>query len=121
MQPKDVPVGERGARMVAHSLGGLTIRHAANRRPEFFQGIVYASTPHNCVNVLGPLRNGDDVLFSSHILMAQVNFTLRTSFVLLRFVLLPQNGRCFLNRQTGERYDVDFFNLQSWEEHRLSP
>ncbi len=66
--------------------------------------------------VLGPIRNGDDVLFSSRVLTAQVNFTLRTSYV-----LLPQNGRCFLNRQTGERYDIDFFDAKTWDEYRLSP
>ena len=112
----DRPVNERGAWVIAHSLGGVLTRHVINRRPDLIAGVVYAGTPQNCVNILGPLRNGDDVLFSSRVLTAQVNFTLRTSFA-----LLPQEGRCFINKDTGERYDVDFFNAKTWDEYRLSP
>lgn len=111
-----LPPSERGAWVIAHSLGGLITRNAINRRPDLFAGVLYAGTPQNCVNILGPLRNGDDVLFSSRVLTAQVNFTLRTSYA-----LLPQNGQCFINKQTGERYDLDFFDVKTWEEYRLSP
>ncbi|KAK5097335.1 hypothetical protein LTR70_002619 [Exophiala xenobiotica] len=112
----NLPVEERGAWIVAHSLGGVLTRYTINKRPELFAGVVYAGTPQNCVNILGPLRNGDDVMFSSRILTAQVNFSIRTSFA-----LLPHNGRCFINKQTGERYDVNFFDAETWSEHRLSP
>lgn len=112
----ELPAEKRGAWMISHSLGGLITRHVVNRRPDLVAGVVYAGTPQNCVNILGPLRKGDDVLFSSRVLTAQVNFTLRTSYA-----LLPQNGRCFINKQTGERYDVDFFDAKTWDEYRLSP
>ena len=112
----DTPPEQRGAVLIAHSLGGLITRYAVNQRPELFAGVVYAGAPQNCVNILGPLRNGDDVLLSSRVLTAQVNFTLRTSFA-----LLPENGRCFIDRQTGERYDLDFFNPDTWDEFNLSP
>ena len=111
-----IPPEKRGATIIAHSLGGLITRWAINRRPELFAGVVYAGAPHQCVNILGPMRNGDDVLLSSKVLTAQVNFTLRTSYV-----LLPENGRCFINKHTNERYDVDFFNAHTWEEYCLSP
>ena len=110
------PREKRGATIIAHSLGGLITRWAINRRPELFAGVVYAGAPHQCVNILGPMRNGDDVLLSSKVLTAQVNFTLRTSYV-----LLPENGRCFVNKHTNERYDVDFFDVRTWEEYCLSP
>jgi pimeloyl-ACP methyl ester carboxylesterase len=106
----------RGAVVIAHSLGGLITRHAANQRPDLFAGIIYAGVPQHCINILGPLRNGDDVLLSSRVLTAQVNFTLRTSYA-----LLPESGRCFINKTTGERYDIDFFDVRTWEEHCLSP
>jgi len=112
----ELPPEQRGAWIIAHSLGGLITRYSINRRPELFAGVVYAGVPQNCVNILGPLRKGDDVLFSSRVLTAQVNFTLRTSYA-----LLPQDGRCFINKGTGERYDIDFFNVNIWEEYRLSP
>ncbi len=113
---KDVPKGERGATIVAHSLGGLITRHAVNQRPELFAGVVYAGTPQHCINILGPIRKGDDVLLSSRVLTAQVNFTLRTSFL-----LLPEDGKCFIDKKTKEEYPVNFFNVEDWKEHAFSP
>ncbi|RMZ75201.1 hypothetical protein DV738_g5599, partial [Chaetothyriales sp. CBS 135597] len=101
-----------GAIVIAHSLGGLITRHAVNQRPDLFAGVLYAGSPQHCVNILGPLRNGDDVLLSSRVLTAQVNFTLRTSFA-----LLPEEGRCFFQRDTHERYDLDFFDPKTWDEY----
>lgn len=112
----DTPKDKRGAIVVAHSLGGLITRHAINQRPELFSGVIYAGVPNTCVNILGPLRNGDDVLLSSRVLTAQVNFTIRTSFA-----LLPLDGKCFFNKHTKEEYDVDFFDVQTWLDHALSP
>ncbi|KAK3077634.1 hypothetical protein LTS18_009701, partial [Coniosporium uncinatum] len=111
-----VPVEKSGAIVVAHSLGGLITRHAVNDRPELFAGVVYAGVPQHCVNILGPLRNGDDVLLSSRVLTAQVNFSIRTSFA-----LLPLEGRCFLNKHTKEQYPVDFFSAETWIDYALSP
>ena len=64
-----------GATVITHSLGGLIVRKAVNDRPELFAGVVYVGVPQYCINILGPLRNGDDVLLSTKILTAQVNFT----------------------------------------------
>lgn len=110
------PPEKKGATVVAHSLGGLITRHAVNQRPDLFAGVVYAGVPQHCVNILGPMRNGDDVLLSSKVLTAQVNFTFRTSFA-----LLPEDGRCFLQKTTNQRYDLDFFDPHVWDEYRLSP
>lgn len=113
---ESVPKAERGAVIIAHSLGGLITRHAVNQRPELFAGVVYAGTPQHCINILGPMRNGDEVLLSSKVLTAQVNFTLRTSYL-----LLPEDGHCFVNKITKEEYPVDFFNAESWRNYALSP
>ncbi|KAL4779334.1 hypothetical protein BJX76DRAFT_91632 [Aspergillus varians] len=112
----DVPPHKRGAYVIAHSLGGLIARHAVNQRPELFAGVLYAGVPQHCVNILGPLRNGDDVLLSSRVLTAQVNFTFRTSFA-----LLPEQGHCFIDKRTKEEYRIDFFDPNTWDEYRLSP
>ena len=111
-----VPKEKRGAIVIAHSLGGLITRHAVNQRPELFRGVVYAGVPNTCVNILGPMRNGDDVLLSTRVLTAQVNFSIRTSFV-----LLPLDGRCFFDKETREEYPVDFFDVNTWIDLRLSP
>lgn len=111
-----VPAQDRGALVVAHSLGGLITRHVVNHRPDLFKGVIYAGVPTSCVNILGPLRNGDEVLLSHKVLTAQVNFTFRTSFA-----LLPLDGRCFIDKHTREEYPVDFFDPNSWIEYRLSP
>ncbi|KAF3043925.1 hypothetical protein E8E11_005472 [Didymella keratinophila] len=112
----NVPVEKKGAIVLAHSLGGLITRHAINQRPDLVSGVVYAGVPQNCVNILGPFRNGDDVLLSSRVLTAQVNFSIRTSYA-----LLPLDGKCFLNKHTKEEYPVDFFDVNTWIEGRLSP
>ncbi|KAK8241084.1 hypothetical protein IWZ00DRAFT_444438 [Phyllosticta capitalensis] len=112
----DAPPDQKGAVVIAHSLGGLITRHAINERPDLFSGVVYAGVPTTCVNILGPLRNGDDVLLSSRVLTAQVNFSIRTSFA-----LLPLSGKCFIDKYTKEEYPVDFFDVQTWIDGRLSP
>ena len=107
---------EKGATIIAHSMGGLITRHAINQRPELFAGVVYAGVPQYCINILGPLRNGDAVLFSNKVLTAQVNFTLRTSYL-----LLPDDGKCFINKETKEEYKVDFFDVEHWKRYAWSP
>ena len=71
----DTPCQERGATIIAHSLGGLITRHATNQSPQLFASILYAGVPQHCVNILGPLRHGDDVLLSSRVLTAQVTMS----------------------------------------------
>ncbi|KAL0931668.1 uncharacterized protein CTRU02_212621 [Colletotrichum truncatum] len=106
----------RGALVLAHSLGGLITRHVVNQRPELFSGVVYVGTPQRCINVLGPIRNGDAVLLNEKILTAQVNFSLRTTFV-----FLPEDGACFVNKDTKEEYRINFHDVNDWIKYRLSP
>lgn len=105
-----------GATVIAHSLGGLITRYVVNQRPELFKGVIYAGTPQACINILGPLRNGDEVLLSSKVLTAQVNFSLRTSFL-----LLPTHGKGFFDKNTGEGIPLDFFDVEQWIKYRFSP
>lgn len=112
----DVPKDQKGATIIAHSMGGLITRHAVNRNPGLFAGVIYAGVPQHCVNILGPLRNGDEVLLSSKVLTAQVNFTLRSSYL-----LLPDDGKCFINRETKEEYPVNFFDVEHWKQYAWSP
>lgn len=67
-------------------------------------------------HAVGPFRNGDAVLFNEKVLTAQVNFSLRTSFV-----FLPEDGFCFINKHTREEYLVDFFDPQAWIKYAWSP
>lgn len=75
----------QGALVIAHSLGGLIVRHAINQRPELFSGVLFAGSPQTCVGVLGLIRNGDDVMFNSKVFTAQVRlisdplYTIRTT------------------------------------------
>ncbi|KAK3375065.1 hypothetical protein B0H63DRAFT_399488 [Podospora didyma] len=111
-----VPAERRGALVISHSLGGLITRHAVNQRPELFSGAVYAGTPQRCINILGPIRNGDAVLLNEKVLTAQVNFSLRTTFI-----FLPEDGFCFIDKATKEEYPVDFYNADDWVKYRISP
>ena len=111
-----LPSSEKGAFIIAHSMGGLIARHVVNQRPELFAGLVYAGVPQYCINILGPFRNGDAVLFSHKVLTAQVTFTLRSSYL-----LLPDDGKCFINKETKEKYKVDFFDVEHWKRYAWSP
>ncbi|KAG7290615.1 hypothetical protein NEMBOFW57_000618 [Staphylotrichum longicolle] len=111
-----IPKEQRGALVIAHSLGGVITRHAVNQRPDLFSGVLYVGVPQRCINILGPLRNGDAVLFNEKILTAQVNFSLRTTFV-----FLPEDGFCFVDKHTKEEYRIDFYNVEDWIKYRLCP
>ncbi|OBT99729.1 hypothetical protein VE01_02046 [Pseudogymnoascus verrucosus] len=114
--PCNVPGKEKGALVIAHSLGGLITRHVVNQRPELFSGVIYAGVPQSCINIIGPLRNGDSVGFNQRIFTAQVNFTLRTSLV-----LLPLDGYGYIDKKTKEPYHIDFFDVNDWIKYRISP
>ncbi|KAK6525033.1 hypothetical protein TWF281_011920 [Arthrobotrys megalospora] len=107
-----------GPFVIAHSLGGLITRHAINRRPDLFKcgGVLYAGVPQRCVNVLGPLRNGDSVAFNKDVLNAQANFSFRSTFV-----FLPEDGQVFVDRKTGHYIDVDLYDPAVWQQYNLSP
>ncbi len=38
---------QRGAVVIAHSLGGAITRHAVNQRPDLFAGVLYAGVPQH--------------------------------------------------------------------------
>ncbi|KAK4179242.1 hypothetical protein QBC36DRAFT_363704 [Triangularia setosa] len=110
------PPSDRGAWVISHSLGGIITRHAVNQSPSLFAGVVYVGVPQRCINILGPLRNGDAVLLNEKILTAHVNFSLRTTFV-----FLPEDGFCFVDKETGEEHRIDFYNVGDWVKYRLCP
>ncbi|KAF5689223.1 esterase [Fusarium denticulatum] len=110
------PAGSRGALVISHSLGGIITRHAVNQRPDLFSGVLYCGTPQRCVNILNPLRHGDVVLLNEKLLTTSVNFSMRTSFV-----FLPEDGFCFVDKNTGEEYPIDFYDPQEWVRWHLSP
>lgn len=110
------PKGQRGALVLAHSLGGMITRHAVNQRPELFSGVGYIGVPQRAINILGPLRNGDAVLLNEKVLTANVTFSFRTSFV-----FLPEDGFCFMSKDMKESYKVDFYDVDSWVKHKLCP
>lgn len=107
----------KGAIVIAHSMGGLIAHHAMQQEPTLFRGLLYAGVPSSCPNILGPLRHGDSVLMSSKILTQQVNFLMRSSYV-----FLPLDGRCFVNKYDSSiKYDLDFFDVNTWIKYELSP
>ncbi|OBT61386.1 hypothetical protein VE03_09266 [Pseudogymnoascus sp. 23342-1-I1] len=114
--PCNAPGKEKGALVIAHSLGGLITRHVVNQRPELFSGVIYAGVPQSCINIIGPLRNGDSVGLNQRIFTAQVNFTLRTSLV-----LLPLEAGGFIDRVTKNVYPIDYFDVNDWIKYRISP
>ena len=125
---------KRGAKVVAHSMGGLVALHALATctNPRIFEGLVCASTPFcGTPNILGPFRFGDAALFNDTICSPRATFSFRSSFY-----LLPTDGRCFeipvdepdhdgedlTEQQKKERFkDVDFLDPEVWDDLGLSP
>lgn len=108
--------GGKGCIVIAHSMGGLVSHYTMQKNPSLFRGLLYMGVPYPCPNILGPLRVGDKVLFSSTLLSAEANFFMRSSFV-----FLPKNGEIFKNSKTGEKYKLNFFDPDVWVEYNLSP
>lgn len=102
--------------VIAHSMGGLVAHLTMQRCPHLFRGVVYVGVPSECLNILGPIRFGDSVIFSDKILTFESNFMMRSSFC-----FLPLNGRVFVNKDTKECYDLDYFNPDTWVEYNLNP
>lgn len=114
------PTGE-GAIVIAHSMGGLVAHHAVQKcvkeGKSFIKGIIYAGSPSECQPILGPLKFGEPVMFAKDILTPKANFLMRSSFV-----FLPRSGRCFIDKaDKSKEYKLDFFDVNTWIEHGLSP
>ncbi|CDK28091.1 unnamed protein product [Kuraishia capsulata CBS 1993] len=108
--------GNKGVLVIGHSMGGLVAHYAMQKDPTLIRGLVYVGVPFECPNVLGPIRWGDNVLFSTKVLTAEANFFFRSSFV-----FLPEDGRIFTDKATGKRIDLDFYDPDVWVEYNLSP
>ncbi|KAG7832910.1 hypothetical protein KL943_004358 [Ogataea angusta] len=104
------------ALIVAHSMGGLVSHSAMQKDPSLVRGIVYVGTPAPCSNIMGPLRFADHILLCKDLLTSEVNFMMRSSFV-----FIPRNGELFKDKNTGELYNIDFFDPKNWIEYNLSP
>ncbi|CUM68240.1 uncharacterized protein PRCAT00005961001 [Priceomyces carsonii] len=102
--------------VIAHSMGGIIAHGALQKNPKLFRSIVYVGLPSECLNILGPIRFGDSVILSDKILTFETNFMMRSSFL-----FLPLSGRVFVNPETHEHYDLDYFNPDTWVEFNLNP
>ncbi|KAH3663354.1 hypothetical protein OGAPHI_005344 [Ogataea philodendri] len=107
---------KKGALIIAHSMGGLVSHSAMIKDPSLVRGIIYVGTPAPCANIMGPLRFADHILLCKDLLTSEVNFMMRSSFV-----FMPRNGELFKDKNTGELYNVDFFDPKNWIEYNLSP
>lgn len=106
----------KGTYILAHSMGGLIAHKVLKEHPELIRGIIYIGAPTQCPNILGPIRFGDSVMWNKSILSSESNFFMRSSHY-----FLPLDGRCFINRDTYERYDFDLFDPEIWRYLGLSP
>lgn len=102
--------------VLAHSMGGLIAHLAMHVNPTLFSSLIYLGCPSECLNILGPIRFGDAVFFNDKILSSETNFMMRSSFN-----LLPLSGRVFVDTNTFEPLDLDYFDPETWVEYNLNP
>ncbi|MCO5565964.1 hypothetical protein L7F22_019639 [Adiantum nelumboides] len=126
----DQPQNRKGAKVVAHSMGGLVAMHALARtkNPKIFDSLVFASTPFlGTANILGPFAYGDAALWNDEICSPRATFSFRSSFYLLPTHSKDENekidtagGRCF-EEEDGKPHDLDFLDPETWNDLGLSP
>jgi hypothetical protein len=134
-QSADNEADRTGAKVIAHSMGGLVALHALARskRPEMFDSLVFASCPFlGASNILGPMRFGDIAMFNEEICSPRATFSFRSSFYLLPNDALEmkdekgeqkfntRGGRCF-EEEDGTPVDLDFLDAETWDDLGLSP
>lgn len=102
--------------VICHSMGGLITTRTLHKNPKLFRSIIYVGVPSECLNILGPIRHGESVLFLDKILTAEANFMMRSSFN-----FLPLSGKVFYNVKTNEPYILDLFDADTWVEYNLNP
>ncbi|GAV48484.1 hypothetical protein ZYGR_0I07810 [Zygosaccharomyces rouxii] len=107
---------KKGTYIVAHSMGGLVAHKVLQDKTHLIRGIIYVGSPGQCPNILGPLKFGDEVLMNKTILSKETNFFMRSSFA-----FLPLDGRCFVERGTSKKFNLDYFDPQIWIKLGLSP
>lgn len=107
---------KKGTYVIAHSMGGLVAHKVLQEHTHLIRGLIYVGSPSQCSNILGPLKFGDEVLMNKTILSKEANFFMRSSFY-----FLPVDGSCFVNKDTLEKYELDFFDPQVWVDLSLSP
>ena len=106
----------RGTFIIAHSMGGLIAHKVLQEHTHLIRGIIYVGCPAMCPSILSPFRFGDEIMFNKTILSKEANFFMRSSYC-----FLPLNGKCFVDRDTDERYNIDFFDPEVWKILGLSP
>lgn len=105
-----------GTIVIGHSMGGMMAHGALQLRPDLFRGLLYVGSPSECLNILGPIRFGDNVIMSDKVLTFETNFMMRSLFN-----FLPLLGRVFCNMEKNEYYDLDYFDPDVWVEYNLNP
>ncbi|KAM0749622.1 hypothetical protein T439DRAFT_314947 [Meredithblackwellia eburnea MCA 4105] len=107
-----------GTLVFAHSMGGLVALHAlaTASNPKIFKGIVFAGTPFDgCVNIFGPLKLGDGIMFNKGISTPATVFSNRSAAY-----FLPLHQQCF-ETPLGESLPIDFFEAENWKKYNISP
>lgn len=107
---------KKGIYVIAHSMGGLVAHKVLQEYTHLIRGLIYVGSPSQCPNIIGPFRFGDEIIYNKSLLSKENNFFMRSSFH-----FLPIDGRCFIDKNTMERYDLDFFDPKVWKKLGLSP
>ncbi|CAL9728664.1 hypothetical protein MOUN0_E03004 [Monosporozyma unispora] len=107
---------KKGIYIIAHSMGGLVAHKVLQEYTHLVRGIIYVGSPSQCPNIIGPFRFGDEVMYNKTLLSKENNFFMRSSFH-----FCPNDGRCFIDKNTYERYDINFFDPAVWKKLGLSP
>ncbi len=107
--------GDQPVLVIAHSNGGLITHATWQRHPELFHAILYAATPFGSgLGVMDDLHRGVNTGLNRKIANPAVMFSFVTSYAF--FPLSREPSQVY--SQTGQRLSLDWFDPETWEEHR---
>jgi pimeloyl-ACP methyl ester carboxylesterase len=104
--------------VVAHSMGGLIALALLNKRPEFFQRVVFAGVPFNGgIGFLEDMHLGTSDGLNKKILSKEVLFTMPSVYTLFP---LETKKIVVAEDSSGNPIEIDFFSADDWKNNKLS-
>jgi pimeloyl-ACP methyl ester carboxylesterase len=109
---------EANITVVAHSMGGLITLALLNKRPEFFQKVVFVGVPfYGGIGFMEDLHVGIPNGLNHKILSKEVLFTMPSVYTLFP---IETKERVVVEDSAGNPIEVNFYSPEDWKKNKFS-
>jgi pimeloyl-ACP methyl ester carboxylesterase len=109
---------EANITVVAHSMGGLITLALLNKRPEFFQKVVFVGVPfYGGIGFMEDLHVGIPSGLNYKILSKEVLFTMPSVYTLFP---IETKERVVVEDSSGNPIEVNFYSPEDWKKNKFS-